>query len=206
MLHKLRRAMVRPGRDLLTGRIEVDECYVGGQEEGLPGRLNLKKALVVVAAQEDGPGIGRIRMRQIIDASAESLVPFVQDSVEPGSVIHTDGWLGYLPLESKGYQHEVTFLRRKKKTAFGTHAAGPPGDLAPQAVADGHPPGSGQPEASRLLPGRVHLPLQPAAIKKSRQTLLPPRAASRGGRSSTPTSGSFTQPSRKAKPQPVGAT
>lgn len=116
-LHKLRRAMVRPGRDRLTGRVEVDECYVGGPEEGLPGRLNLEKTLVVVAAQEDGPGIGRIRMRQIFDASAESLVPFVQDSVEPGSIIHTDGWLGYLPLEKKGYEHEVTFLRGKKKAA-----------------------------------------------------------------------------------------
>src|SRR5574341_2382893 len=116
-LHKLRRAMVRPGRDRLTGRVEVDECYVGGLEEGLPGRLNLDKALVVVAAQEDGPGIGRIRMRQIIDASAESLVPFVQDSVEPGSIIHTDGWSGYLPLEKKGYDHVVTILKRKKKTA-----------------------------------------------------------------------------------------
>ena len=116
-LHKLRRAMVRPGRDLLTGRVEVDECYIGGLEEGLPGRLNLDKALVVVAAQEDGPGIGRIRMRQIIDASAESLMPFIRDSVEPGSIIHTDGWLGYLPLERNGYRHDVTFLRGKKKTA-----------------------------------------------------------------------------------------
>jgi ISXO2-like transposase domain len=116
-LHKLRRAMVRAGRDRLTSRVEVDECYVGGLEEGLPGRLNLEKALVVVAAQEDGPGIGRIRMRQIIDASAASLVPFVQDSVEPGSIIHTDVWLGYLPLEKKGYDHEVTFLKGKKKTA-----------------------------------------------------------------------------------------
>jgi len=115
-LHKLRRAMVRPGRDLLSGRVEVDECYVGGLEEGLPGRLNLEKALVIVAAQEDGPRIGRIRMRQIVDASAQSLVPFVQDSVEPGSVIHTDGWLGYAPLEKKGYEHEITFLRGKKKT------------------------------------------------------------------------------------------
>lgn len=114
-LHKLRRAMVRPGRDLLTGRVEVDECYIGGLEEGLPGRLNLKKALVIVAAQEDGPGIGRIRMRQIVDASAESLVPFVRDWVEAGSVVHTDGWLGYLPLESKGYKHEVTFLKGKRK-------------------------------------------------------------------------------------------
>jgi transposase-like protein len=116
-LHKLRRAMVRPGRDLLTGRVEVDECYVGGLEEGLPGRLNLKKALVAVAAQEDGPGIGRIRMRQIINASAESLVPFVQASAEVGSVIHTDGWAGYFPLEASGYQHDVTILRGKKKTA-----------------------------------------------------------------------------------------
>jgi transposase-like protein len=116
MLHKLRRAMVRPGRDLLTGRVEVDESYVGGEEQGLPGRLNLKKALIVVAAQEDGPGIGRIRMRQVIDASAASLMPFVRTSVEPGSVVHTDGWAGYLPLESNGFQHEVTILKRKKKT------------------------------------------------------------------------------------------
>jgi transposase-like protein len=116
LLHKLRRAMVRPGRDLLTGRIEVDECYVGGLEEGLPGRLNLDKALVVVAAQEDGPGIGRIRMRQIFNASAESLMSFVQESIAPSSVVHTDGWLGYLPLVSKGYEHEVTFLKGKKKT------------------------------------------------------------------------------------------
>src|SRR5207302_4283025 len=115
-LHKFRRAMVRPGRDLLTGRVEVDECYVGGLEEGLPGRLNLQKALLIVAAQEDGPGIGRIRMRQIMDASAESLVPLVQGSVAPGSVIHTDGWAGYLPLEGKGYQHDVTILKGKKKT------------------------------------------------------------------------------------------
>ena len=101
--------------DRLTGRVEVDECYVGGLEEGLPGRLNLDKALVVVAAQEDGPGIGRIRMRQIIDASAESLVPFVQDSVEPGSIIHTDGWLGYLPLQKKGYEHQVTSCAAKRR-------------------------------------------------------------------------------------------
>src|SRR5205807_7260324 len=32
----------------------------------------------------------------------------------PGSVLHTDGWLGYLPLESKGCEHEVTFLKGKK--------------------------------------------------------------------------------------------
>jgi transposase-like protein len=115
-LHKLRRAMIRPDRDRLTGRIEVDETYVGGLEEGVRGRQTDAKALIIVAAQEDGPGIGRIRMRRILDASAESLMPFVRDSAEPGSIIHTDGWLGYEPLERNGYQHDVTFLRGKKKT------------------------------------------------------------------------------------------
>ena len=70
----------------------------------------------MVAPKEDGPGIGRIRMRQILNASAESLMAIVQDSIAPGSVVHTDGWLGYLPLGSKGYEHEVTFLKGKKKT------------------------------------------------------------------------------------------
>jgi len=115
-LHKLRRAMVRPGRDRLTGRIEVDETYLGGLEEGVRGRQTERKALIIVAAQEDGPGIGRIRMRRIADASAESLTPFIKDSVEAGSVIHTDGWLGYEPLEGQGYDHEVTFLKGKKET------------------------------------------------------------------------------------------
>ena len=116
-LHKLRRAMVRPGRDLLDGRIEVDEGYVGGPEEGLPGRLNLEKTLVVIAVQEDGKGIGRIRMRQIPDASSESLMPFVRDSVVLGSIVHTDGWLGYSPLESNGFRRQVTYLKGNKKTA-----------------------------------------------------------------------------------------
>lgn len=75
MLHRLRRAMVRPGRDLLTSRVEVDECYIGGPEEALPGRLNLDKTLVIAAVQEEGKGVGRIRMRQIPDASAASLIP-----------------------------------------------------------------------------------------------------------------------------------
>jgi transposase-like protein len=117
IMHRLRRAMVRPGRDLLTGRVEVDECYVGGEEEGLPGRLNLEKSLVVVAVQEDGSGIGRIRMRQIVDASSAALTPFVRESVALGSVVHTDGWLGYLPLGKEGYQHEITFIKGKKETA-----------------------------------------------------------------------------------------
>ena len=116
-LHKLRRAMVRPGRDRLSGRVEVDETYLGGLEEGKRGRQTERKSLIVIAAQEDGPGIGRIRMKRIPDASADSLMNFVKKAIEPGSIVHTDGWLGYDPLEGRGYAHEITFLKGKKESA-----------------------------------------------------------------------------------------
>jgi transposase-like protein len=116
-LHKFRRAMVRPGRDRLTGRVEVDETYLGGLEEGVRGRQTERKSLIAIAAQEDGAGIGRIRMKRIQDASADSLMAFLQEAIEPGSSVHTDGWLGYLPTEDKGYVHEVTFLKGKKESA-----------------------------------------------------------------------------------------
>jgi transposase-like protein len=116
-LHKLRRAMVRPGRDRLTGRNEVDETFVGGLEEGVRGRQTETKALVVIAAQEDGAGIGRIRMRRIADASAESLESFIAENIELGSVIHTDGWPGYGGVAAKGYVHQVTVLTGKKQSA-----------------------------------------------------------------------------------------
>ena len=109
--------MVRPGRDRLSGRVEVDETYLGAKEKGLRGRETENKALIVVAAQEDARRVGRIRMRRIQNASASSLVPFIEESIEPGSVVHTDGWEGYASLEKKGYQHEVTILARRKEPA-----------------------------------------------------------------------------------------
>ena len=118
-LHKLRRAMVRPGRDRLSGTVEVDETYIGGLEQGVRGRKTATKVLVVIAAEEDGRKTGRIRMRYIPDASAGSLIPFIKEAIQPGSVVHTDGWVGYLPLDGKesGYIHRVTVLKGKKASA-----------------------------------------------------------------------------------------
>jgi transposase-like protein len=109
--------MVRPGRDRLQGQVEVDEAFVGGEEEGVHGRQTGTKAMIAVAAEEDGRGIGRIRMRRIADASATNLIRFIEDSVEEGSVVHTDGWLGYQPLDHKNYEHKITFLKGNSKTA-----------------------------------------------------------------------------------------
>ena len=116
-LHKLRHAMVRPDRDRLSGQVEVDETYLGGLEEGVRGRKTENKALIVVGAEENGKGIGRIRMCRIKDASAASLHPFVVNNIESGSVIHTDGWEGYSGLDKQGYSHKVTVLRGRKESA-----------------------------------------------------------------------------------------
>ena len=106
-LHKLRRAMVRPGRDRLSGIVEVDESYIGGKKAGKRGRGAAGKTLVVIAAQLDGSRIGRIRLRQVPDASAESLEDAVQQTVEVGSEVRTDGWAGYNRLNRLGYIHEI---------------------------------------------------------------------------------------------------
>jgi len=116
MLHKLRRAMVRPGRDRLQGVVEVDETYWGGEEEGVIGRLTEDKALLIIAAQEDGAGIGRIRMSRIPDLTKASLHGFIAQSVEPGSTVRTDGLNAYLGLE--GYVHDRQVQRSQ---AVGEH-------------------------------------------------------------------------------------
>jgi transposase-like protein len=110
-LHKLRRTMVRPVRDLLNGRVEVDETYVGGEEEGVSGRHTEKKAIVVVAVEIHEPkGFGRIRLRHVPNVSGDSLVGFVRQVVLPGSVILTDGWKSYNALTRYGYTHEIIVL------------------------------------------------------------------------------------------------
>ena len=109
--------MVRPGRELLSGKIEVDEFYLGGDESGVHGRETESKALVVVAAEIDGKKTGRIRLRHVADASAESLIPFIEETIKPGSEIRTDGWASYEGLASKGYKHKVTVMSRSSKQA-----------------------------------------------------------------------------------------
>jgi transposase-like protein len=117
VLHKLRRAMVRPGRDKLSGRVEVDETLVGGETPGRKGRGVPSQALVVIAAQEAGAGIGRIRLARIPEASADHLHRFIQGAVVHGSCVHTDGWKPYQGLEPLGFQHEVSKLKGQKKDA-----------------------------------------------------------------------------------------
>ena len=107
-LHRLRRVMVRPGRDQLTGPIEVDETYVGGVGKKIRGRGAKRKTIVAVAAEIRGRGTGRIRMSVIPDVSSASIHEFILNSVEKGATIHSDGWSGYKGIELLGYRHLVT--------------------------------------------------------------------------------------------------
>lgn len=106
-LHKLRRAMVRPGRDRLSGIVQADEIYIGGEKPGKRGRGAAGKALVVVMVEVKGDKSGRIRLRRVQDASGLSLEGAIKEGVEPGSTVQTDGWGGYGRLSELGYRHEV---------------------------------------------------------------------------------------------------
>lgn len=114
-LHKLRRAMVRPGRERLSGEVEVDETFIGGKESGKKedgtgktGRGRLEKSLVVVATECIGKQIGRVRFKCIDSASSDNLVKFVEENIQFGSTVITDGWRGYNSLaDSKNYTHVI---------------------------------------------------------------------------------------------------
>lgn len=106
-LHKLRRAMVRPGRDRLSGRVEVDEIFIGAPQKGTMGRGAFRKAVVLVAVEDKKGELGRIRLAVIKNASHACIVQALKDMVEPGSTICSDGWQGYVGLKGDGYQHVV---------------------------------------------------------------------------------------------------
>jgi transposase-like protein len=116
-LHKLRHAMVRPGRDPLSGLVEVDETYIGGEKPGKRGRGAAGKALVVIMVEIKDDEIGRIRLGRVQDASGPSLESAVREGVELDSTVHTDGWVGYGGLSEMGYVHKVV----RKDAAIGTN-------------------------------------------------------------------------------------
>lgn len=124
-LHKLRRAMIRQGREKLNGEIEVDETYIGGKESGetdigtpIRGRSSTSKVLVIVATECIGKQIGRVRFRCIKNANSSHLMKFIEDTIEHGSLIITDGWKGYSPLsESGNFNHIVKPIMGSGKAA-----------------------------------------------------------------------------------------
>lgn len=123
-LHKIRKAMVRSDRTKLSGTVEVDETYIGGEEHSAStGRGTGNKTLVAVAVELGEPGkasktglkkLGRVRLSVVPDASKESLQRFVADNIEKGAEVITDGWSSYSFLDTDEYQHTVYVQKDKK--------------------------------------------------------------------------------------------
>jgi predicted RNA-binding Zn-ribbon protein involved in translation (DUF1610 family)/transposase-like protein len=116
MLHRFRRAMIRPGRDLLCGTVEVDETYIaiGDKTHATQAKgrkSHTAKTLVVIAVEMLEPkGFGRIRLRCIPDDSERQVIPFVQDVIQVGATVHTDGSAAYRKLKDVGYTHQRSVM------------------------------------------------------------------------------------------------
>jgi transposase-like protein len=110
-LHKLRRAMVRPGREMIGGPgaiVEIDETIIGGVRSGQSGRHVGHKVIVVIAVETTEKGAGRVRMARIPNMTKDTLTGFILDNVQRGSTVRTDGWIGYFDVGRYRYRHEVT--------------------------------------------------------------------------------------------------
>lgn len=132
MLHKLRIAMVRPNRDVLSRHVQVDETYVGGKEKGVRGRkIGATKAIVAIAVEVRGPVTGRVRLERIENASEATLTDFVYRNVAPDwlinefgfvpslepTLVETDAWQGYSGLRRNGYAHRIVNLNASREPA-----------------------------------------------------------------------------------------
>ena len=192
-LHKIRKAMVRPGRQPLAQRVEADETLVGGRRPGKPGRGAAGKAVVAGAVEAvSGKGrkrrLGRLRLAAVPDASAASLAGFLAGNVAPPAAVTTDGWPGYGGLGAAGYEHEAINLSRcwgdavlrlpaihlvfglAKRWLLGTHRRW----TSSRRREGGHRRGS---EAPPSLPRRVRLPLQSPHRQEHQPPLRPPGRA-----------------------------
>jgi hypothetical protein len=155
--------MVRPGREQLSGLVEVDETYVGAREAGVDGRLVHGKAIVLIAVELHEPnGLGRARLAIVPEPSRLQIFDFVTRSVEQGATVRTDGWNIYNTLpDSDSSMHRA------------------PCRVTAQTLDRRHPARGDQSRTSRLLPRRVHLPLQSPELEHTRVALLSTARSSR---------------------------
>jgi hypothetical protein len=140
LLHKLRRGMIAPERGLLTGEVEADEAFVGGRNSARRGgRDRAGKALVAVAVEVRGTGSGRVRLAALPRADRDTLLGFVQATIAPAAVVHSDGWSGYGYLAGAGYDHRPVNQHHRLADRKLILPRGAPGDLQPQDLDRRHP-------------------------------------------------------------------
>ncbi len=141
LLHKIRSALVDPERKPLKGEVEVNEAFIGGPEEGRPGRGAKDKALIVIGVEvvrwqearpnreskwtrhDNSPMVervraGRVRLNVIRNSTSSTLTPWIQKNVDPGSLVVTDGLSSYASLKKLGYGHKVMIPKKDNPASF----------------------------------------------------------------------------------------
>ena len=126
MLHRFRRAMVRPDRDLLSGIVEVDEVFLAlsrkdKENPRAPGSKTRNRshlvAIAVAIEVHDPKGFGRIRLHRIAAPTIDAIVPFVQGNIASGSTVRTDGSAIYATLKDIGFNHDPHVILGSKVPA-----------------------------------------------------------------------------------------
>ena len=152
MLHRYRKAMVRPRPRAPCWLSRGRRGLPGRGESGVFGRQTDTKAIVAIAVEIKNPkGFGRIRLQRVDDVSKDSLIPFIESAVEPGATVHTDGWQAYWTVPDHGYEHERTIMRGERRSCPRPDAGRPSRREPAQALAAWHPPRVRRTRASRRL-------------------------------------------------------
>ena len=107
-LHKLRRAMVRPDRELLTGTVELDQSFLGGRSKGRPGAASNKAPITIAVERHDRGRLGRVRLELAAKSGGLDMIDFAGEVIAPGATICTDGAQMFTRLRDKGYDHQAT--------------------------------------------------------------------------------------------------
>ena len=107
-LHKLRRAMVRPERDLLSGLVELDQSFLGGRSAGKRGPSSDKLPITIAVERTNRGKLGRLRLELADRPGGLDIIDFAQDVIAPGATIHTDGARMFTRFTDLGYIHQAT--------------------------------------------------------------------------------------------------
>lgn len=105
-MHKLRRAMVRPERELLSGVVELDEVFIGNESRGRAGGVKGRISAMIAVESMPGRTLGRVRIELAGPARASSFLDFADRVIAKGSLVKTDGASYFKRLPAAGYQHQ----------------------------------------------------------------------------------------------------
>jgi len=111
-LHKLRRAMVRPDRDLIGGAdgapvVELDQSFLGGTSTAKAGGSSEKVPVTIAVERTVAGRLGRVRLEVADKVGGLDIIDFATQVVAPGTTIRTDGARMFRRLAELGYTHQA---------------------------------------------------------------------------------------------------